>query len=136
MQILNNLQYKIHLLLHSKYKILTTLILYLLIFYIYNIFIDKYDFVECMKQGSSPTPTPIAPRPGNTIEYILRLEHENAYLKNRIEILERELQGQIDQINNKINAVAELIDNTQNTSVESIQDQSNNNEPDLYPSII
>lgn len=106
-----------------------------------------------MNQGSSTSTTPIAPRPSNFIEYILRLENENTYLRNRIDLLERELQteisqhaldnacsnqtintllqenlslqNQLNQINHEISVAAEMIDNSQDIFAESIQDQSN-----------
>jgi len=161
---MNYLNYNLHLLLNSKHYLIYKLIILIFIYQIYTNDITFIECMN--QGSPPPSPTPIAPRPENSnfIEYIQHLVYENAYLRQRLEALEialqteirqhtidnacsnrtinnllhenLNLQEQIDQINNEISVAAELVDNTQNTSVESIQDQSHNDESDLYPSII
>jgi len=82
----NNIQYKIHLLLHFKYKILATLIIYLLIFYIYNPFLDNYNIAECMMRSNSyPSLEADKHLTNNNLEFeVLELTEQNLSLKQEL----------------------------------------------------
>lgn len=152
------LNYITHLVLSTKYKMIF-LIIFNLIIITTSIKYNNIYITDCM-QGN----TPIAPRPDNTMEYIHHLEYNNAFLRNRIETLERvlhaeirqhaldnvcsnrviysliqenlNLQNQLDQINNEINTAAEMIHNPQTNLTEQEHNNSNNGNVDSYQNII
>lgn len=88
--LLNQLNYYSHLILNSKNKYLLNILFFLLFMYIYNLYINEFDVIECMKR-SKP----------NTIElreeHIQFLENENKALRERLFELENSLSSSRDQ---------------------------------------
>lgn len=88
--LLNQLNYYSHFILNSKNKYLLNILFFLLFMYIYNLYINEFDVIECMKR-SKP----------NTIElreeHIQFLENENKALRERLFEVENTLSSSRDQ---------------------------------------
>lgn len=95
---MEKLQYNIHILLYSRYKILINLFVYISILLVSNIYFNNVVIIECMNQNpSGEDPIQIAPRPTNLFEHLYNLEHEISLLRARIDLLERGLSYNLEQ---------------------------------------
>ena len=75
---MNQLKYKTHLILHSKYKFLINILLYIIILIFYNTYINNLNIIDCM----------VSDIPEEKLEYIYYLENEIHNLRSQINDLE------------------------------------------------
>src|SRR5688500_5097767 len=73
------LNYYAHKLLNNKHKIFINLIFYIGILFIYNLTLQEFHVVECMKRAMP------AVTPESDTDYMRFLENENKILKDQIE---------------------------------------------------
>lgn len=109
--LLNQLNYYSHLILNSKYKFLFNIIVFILFIYIYNLYTNEIDFIECMKRSK---PNLIEQIDLNRIEF---LENENRTLRNYIQELETQLHSNKEE--------HYITKTTQQTNIESLEDTQN-----------
>ena len=88
---LNRLKYKSHKLLFSNIKIFILILFYIIIIFIHNLDINNINIIDCMKSTNN-----IAPNISDA-DKIRQLEFENLHLRERIALLERELNFNIKQ---------------------------------------